>query len=181
VAKQLFDLPLSASMRAETKQLLAAATELFAESNGDANALLDLALSAAAPVTATPRQRPTAATGSTAFVAQALFSNIETVNKAVGLCGPHSGASAAKNLADHETVVGVAKRLLAAAQATTEAAFLHDGGPPTKPGVGDGEPPAAGMIGIVAKLQAGIWAQHQQARTPETARLLSRYTAMLLK
>ena len=81
---------------------------------------------------------------------------------------------------DHGTVVGVAKRLLAAAQAATEAAFLRDGGPPTQLGDGDGEPPAAGMIGIVAKLQAGIFAWHRQEKTPETARLLSRYTAMLL-
>jgi hypothetical protein len=32
------------------------------------------------------------------------------------------------------------------------------------------------MIGIVAKLQAAIWARHRQESTPETARLLSRYT-----
>jgi hypothetical protein len=91
VAKQLFDLPLSASMHAETKQLLAAATELFAESSGDANALLDLALSAAAPAAATPRQRPAAAAGSAAFVAQALLSNIDTVRAALGRLSALSG------------------------------------------------------------------------------------------
>eukprot|EP01052_Picozoa_sp_SAG31_P023577 SAG31_NODE_1952_length_6830_cov_12.132487_7_plen_226_part_00 len=165
------------------RNLLGAATELFAESNGDANALLDLALSAAAPAGVDEMCMPgaettQAATGSTAFVAQALLANIDTVNKAVGVCGPHSAVSSVRNLEDHATVIAVARRLIVAAQAATNAAFSQS----SKGGKNDadGEPPAAGMIGIVAKLQAGIWAHHHKTSTAESAKLVSRYTAMLL-
>ena len=169
-AKQLFDLSLSPSMHAEAKALLTAATELFAEANGDANALLDLALSTTAVETdGTPRK----VAASAAFVAQALLLNIDTVNKAVSICGAATGPAAAKNLDDHETVVGVVKRLLTAAQHITDTAAVAGG-------AGDAEPPAAGMVGIVAKIQAGIWAHHKNHPSAGTAALLNRYTTVLL-
>lgn len=149
--KQLFDFDLSSSMHAEAKALLVSAIEFFAEANGDVNVLLDFALSTVAIETdGTPRKT----TASAAFVSQALLFNIDTVNQAISICGSFTGPVAFKNLEDHETVVGVVKCLLAVAQHvtdTTPALDSHD----------DAEPPAAGMVGIVAKIQAGIWAQHK--------------------
>jgi hypothetical protein len=81
---------------------------------------------------------------------QAVLGSIDSVNKAVALLGAAGGKGAAANLDDHHTVIAFVSRVLGLAQAVTNSG-----------GLADGEPPAAGMIGLLARIQAGIWSWHQ--------------------
>eukprot|EP01043_Picozoa_sp_COSAG02_P014022 COSAG02_NODE_571_length_20173_cov_14.694032_1_plen_3006_part_10 len=142
-------------------QLLISAVELSYETCDDPADLVDRALTFQVGTDMPP---------SALVVFNAVLDSVDNINKCLCLLGPARGANAATNLDDHQRVLSFVTRVMNLSQDITNMAES----------VAEA-PPAAAMIGLLARVQAAVWSHHCTQQDDRTCKLLNVYTVTLLK
>jgi hypothetical protein len=170
-AKAIFDVHCSSVDSADLrKSLLQRSTELVVESAADMKGVVESALSIG-----------TGSQQSAMVVANAVLGSIDTINKALSLLGSSEGKEAVENLKHHRACMSFVSRVLSLAQSISGPAKDAPASEGLAGTASKTRPPASMLIGLLAKIQAGIWSHHQSQSNSQTVALMNEYTVTLFK